>query len=275
MTTDKLPTNTVTWKVNTTCNYRCSYCLQSGFDIPPPSNIDEVASLVSHSLKAPHEVKIMGGEVMTNTENIYSIVSKLERRGHWISLCSNLSADVSAYINTIKMCDGKFNELQASLHLEYTKVEVFIEKCRLLKLSMPPHSRFAVINIIQKGKNNIRKLVELKRQFEAEGICFKTNLLINKTGHYISYCEDEYQLIKDYFGINHKCVESYGQRCNAGNSYFVLLPNLDIWKCWDSYMRNDRQMFLGNLHRGDYSFENSSMHCPYRTCSCPFPLIKM
>ncbi len=275
MTTGKLPTNTVTWKVNTTCNYRCSYCLQSEFDVPPPSNIDDVASLVSHSLKVPHDVKIMGGEVMINTEDIYKIVSKLERRSHWISLCSNMSADVSAYMKIIEMCNGKFNQLQASLHLEYTKAEVFYEKCRVLRLSMPPHSRLDVVNVIPKGEKNIRRLVKLKRLFEAEGICFNTDLLIDHAGHYISYSEDEYQLIEDYFGINHRCVESYGQRCNAGHSYFVLLPNLDMWKCWDSYMRNDRQMFLGNLYRRDYSFEKSPMHCPYRTCSCSFPMIKM
>jgi organic radical activating enzyme len=270
----ELPFYSVFWKVHSTCNYRCSYCFQQEFEVPPPSNIEEVACLVSRSLKIPHEVKIAGGEVMLNTRVTYDVVSQLEKRGHWVSLCSNMSADVCAYKRIVERCNGRFYQLQASLHLEYASPDAFLGKCLMLRLSMPEHSRLTVVSVITRGESNIRKLGEIKRLFEADGIVFNTDLLVDQGGHYISYSEDEYHLIEECLGRNERYIESHGHRCRAGHSYFILLPNLDMWRCWDSYMRNDQQMYLGNMYRGGFSLDNSPIRCAYRTCSCPSPMIR-
>src|SRR5688572_24494764 len=92
-----LPFHGVSWKVNTRCNYRCSYCLQPAFDEPYPRDIEGTVALISEQLGRPYEVKIAGGEVVANAGKALRLVRAIARDGHWLSLCTNFSAPIEVY----------------------------------------------------------------------------------------------------------------------------------------------------------------------------------
>ena len=81
-------------------------------------------------------------------------------------------------------------------------------------------------------------------------------------------------MILELLGEEERLFESYGMPCRAGHTYFIMLPNLDAWSCWDSYLRDERGMFLGNINDPDFKLQTAPLVCPFDTCSCPTPLIK-
>lgn len=270
----ELPFHSVSWKVNTRCNYRCTYCLQPAFDDGYPPDLEATVALISAQLGRPYEVKIAGGEVMANTDKALRLVRAIARDGHWLSMCTNFSAPLDAYQQVVDAMDGRFYHIQCSLHLEYADPGAFLTKCQALAAYLPSHAKLVVNNVIRRGVPQIRALGEIKRAFEAAGLTFYTDLLVDVHGRYLAYELDERDAIEAELGAERRLFTSRGAACRAGHSYFVLLPDLDAWKCWDGYLRSDRAMYLGSLRSGDFALAAATMTCPYETCSCPTPMIK-
>jgi hypothetical protein len=269
-----LPRNSVSWKVNTTCNYRCSYCLQPDFDEGYPEDISETVACISRTLGQPYEIKIAGGEVVANRKKALELATAIASHGHWLSICTNFWAPLDVYQGIVERMEGRFYHIQASLHLEYQEPEAFLRKCLAMRRSLPKEAKIVVNNVIPNDADKIRWLAEIKSRFESEGLCFYTDLLVDTKGRYQPYTPENRALISGLLGEEERLFESYGMRCRAGHSYFVLLPNLDAWSCWDSYLRNERRFFLGNMRDPDFALRSGPVVCPFDTCSCPTPLIK-
>lgn len=269
-----LPFHGVSWKVNTRCNYRCSYCLQPSFDEGYPRDIEGTVALVSEQLGRPYEVKIAGGEVVAAPDRALRLVRALARDGHWLSICTNFSAPIEVYRQIVDAMNGRFYHIQCSLHLEYADPYHFLAKCKELAAHLPRHAKLVVNNVIRRGLPAIRQLGEIKRAFEAEGVVFYTDLLVDVAGRYLEYDADERAAIAADLGDERRLFESRGAACRAGHSYFILLPDLEAWTCWDGYLRGDRAMYLGSMRERTFALADGIAICPYDTCSCPTPMLK-
>jgi MoaA/NifB/PqqE/SkfB family radical SAM enzyme len=269
-----LPFYSVSWKVNTRCNYRCTYCLQPSFDEPYPRDIEATVASISEQLGRPYEVKIAGGEVVADAGKALRLVRAIARDGHWLSMCTNFSAPLDVYKQLVDAMAGRFYHIQCSLHLEHADPAAFLARCKALSAYLPGHAKLVVNNVIRRGVDHIRALGELKRRFEAEGLTFYTDQLVDVHGRYLDYDAVELAAIEAELGAERRLFTSRGASCRAGHSYFILLPDLEAWKCWDGYLRNDRAMYLGSMRTRSFALADSIAICPYDTCSCPTPMIK-
>lgn len=270
----ELPFHSVSWKVNTRCNYRCSYCLQPSFDEPYPRDIEGTVALISEQLGRPYEVKIAGGEVVASADKALRLVRAIARDGHWLSMCTNFSAPLEVYQQIVDAMDGRFYHIQCSLHLEYADPHAFLAKCKALAGYLPGHAKLVVNNVIRRGIERIRELGEIKRAFEAEGLVFYADPLVDTAGRYLDYDAAEHAAILAELDDERRWFASRGAQCRAGHSYFILLPDLEAWKCWDGYLRGERAMYLGSLRTRTFRLADDIAICPFDTCSCPTPMIK-
>ncbi len=274
MPPNELPWRSISWKVTEECNYRCSYCLQPSYSDNYPEDLDLVINCVNESLPEKFEIKIAGGEIFADTEKAKILAKSLTGYGHWISICTNLSAPTGEYLEFLQATAGKFYTFGASLHLEYADPFDFLGKCREIRSKLPPYSKIQVHNVITRGPDTIKRLGEIKKRFEDEGNIFYTDLLVDKRGKYLEYTKEEYRLIEEILGPENRLVKHQGNPCRAGDSYFALLPNLDVWVCWDAYLSDEKSMYLGNMLSGTFEFSNRITICPFDTCSCPTPVFK-
>ena len=180
-----LPRESVSWKVNTSCNYRCTYCLQPSFEEGYPKDIPGTVAAISEKLGRPFEIKIAGGEVVASKKKAIELVKAISHHGHWLSMCTNFWAELDTYKEMIDLMDGRFYHIQASLHLEYADPDIFLAKCLDLIEWLPPHAKLVVNNVIPNDTQKIIRLAEEKARFEAEGICFYTDFLVDKQGRYL------------------------------------------------------------------------------------------
>jgi MoaA/NifB/PqqE/SkfB family radical SAM enzyme len=269
-----LPFHSVSWKVSTRCNYRCSYCLQPSFDEGYPHDIEGTVALISEQLGRPYEIKIAGGEIAASPRHALRLVQAIARDGHWLSMCTNFSAPIGVYEQLVNATAGRLYHIQCSLHLEYADPSAFLAKCKQALGFLPRHSKLVVNNVIRRGVDRIRELGEIKRAFEAEGIVFYTDQLVDVHGRYLHYSPEDQVAMNAELGDERRLFLSRGERCRAGHSYFVILPDLEAWKCWDGYLRGERSMYLGSLRERTFALADEIAICPFDTCSCPTPILK-
>lgn len=194
--------------------------------------------------------------------------------GHWISLCTNFSASLQDYCKFVEVTEGRLYKFAFSLHTEYDEPRAFFEKCKKIKNYLPKDAKIQVHNVIPRGVNQIVKLGKIKEMFDSENILFYTDLLVDDNGKYITYTSEEIEAINTCLGVEERLFVNTGKRCRAGESYFVLLPNLDAWTCWEVWYADDKKYYLGNMMDGTFLFRNEMTICPFETCSCPTPVFK-
>jgi MoaA/NifB/PqqE/SkfB family radical SAM enzyme len=108
----------VTWNVNTTCNYRCSYCTQRFLDDRGRWLRDTPAFLAGFArLPGRWEVKISGGEPFRHP-SLVEIAAGLADLGLAISVVTNFSAsreEIGAFLDA---AGPRARGFSARLHLE-------------------------------------------------------------------------------------------------------------------------------------------------------------
>ena len=105
--------------VNTTCNYRCSYCTQRFLDDRKRWLRDGPAFLAAFGrLSGAWEVKISGGEPFLHP-NLCEIVEGLRGAGHRVSVVTNFSAQRAKLEQFLAAAGDALRVFSASLHLEY------------------------------------------------------------------------------------------------------------------------------------------------------------
>lgn len=264
----------VTWNINTTCNYRCSYCTQRFLDDRKRWLRDGPAFLKSFArLDGRWEVKLSGGEPFLHP-NFLEITEGLRELGHRVSVVTNFSATrerLSAFLDAVGAALRVFS---ASLHLEYAgekeELDAFLCKAAWLQARLPAEASFNVTTVATRV--NIPRLESLAARFAESGLRFKVQPE-KYDREVIQYTEEEKSLILRLGGHNGlgEVAPSYkGRPCWAGARSFTLDDKGNAWRCYPA--RRFRAQYLGNFLDETFKLARGPSACLYDYCNCTVPI---
>ena len=257
----------VSWNMNTTCNYRCSYCTQRFKDNRRqwardlPRFIDAFTRL-----PGDWEIKLSGGEPLRHP-GFSEAVSALARGGMRVSVVTNLSARREVLARFAADTAARPGLLSASLHLEYADPIEFLNT--LLWLRPQYAGRMCVTAVAT--RENLPRLPALRARFEEEGVRFKIQPE-KQDREVIAYSPAEQEQILALGGHNHTgriAPDFFGRLCWAGARYFIVDHLGEAWRCYPA--RRYRKEYLGNVLSPDFFPAFDAAPCPYRYCNCTVP----
>jgi MoaA/NifB/PqqE/SkfB family radical SAM enzyme len=257
----------VSWNMNTTCNYRCSYCTQRFMDDRAAWARDLPRFLDAfNGLPGDWEIKLSGGEPFRHPDFLQSVQS-LSEAGRRVSVVTNFSAELPELLSFARLTARRPGVISASLHLEYTEPEPFLERVR----SVAAEHRGSICVTCVATRPNMPRLTELAAMFSGAGISFKLQPE-KQDREVIAYSAPERQQLIQLGGHNgtgeiEPCFE--GQPCWAGARYFIVDHKGNAFRCYPA--RRYRKQRLGNLLDGSFRLFESALPCEYRYCNCTVP----
>lgn len=266
---------TVEWQVCGVCNYDCSYCIQSPKTRVGHPSYDQITRFLGFFRELPGqwEVKMTGGEPFAFKAFIERIVPGLiGDTAHTVSVLTNLSAPVSVLDRFAALTRGRLGIVSASLHLEHTSPEVFIEKALRLREQMDPAARLVINSVLVPGR--LEAIGDARDAVEQAGLKFFPQVM-KANGGVIEYEADDQRRVTDLVGISPSprkanMAPSYkGRRCWAGAEYFVLTQDGEAWSCRTA--RRHREGSLGNVLTGKVVLRDGPAVCTYAICPCTVP----
>lgn len=265
----------ISWNMNTSCNYRCSYCSQRFSDDRGRWARDLPRFLDAFErLPGSWEIKLSGGEPFVHP-NLLEMVAGLSRLGILVSIVTNLSATEDVLNAFLDAARNKVGVFSASLHLEYVgegrrqTLDGFIDRCKLIRSRLVTGS---VCVTCVATRENLALLPTLRDRFLDHGISFKVQPE-KRDRDVIAYTEDERAQILALGGHNLTGEIAHGFQgvpCFAGARYFILDDRGQAYPCYPA--RRQRQESLGNLVTGDFRLRTGARPCPYRYCNCTVPI---
>lgn len=265
----------ITWNINTTCNYRCSYCTQRFLDDRGRWAADTPAFLQSFRTKLPGrwEVKLSGGEPFQHP-TLFEIVEGLREAGHWLSVVTNLSASEAKLARFLEAAGPALRVFSASLHLEYVDTEEalanFWRKLAHLQARLPAGGSLNVTCVATRA--NLPRLGALQAAFAARG--FRCKLQPEKQGReIIDYTEEERATLLalgGHNGLGEVAFDFSGRPCWAGAASFTLDDTGEAWRCYPA--RRFRSQYLGNFLRDSFCLARGPSPCLYEYCNCTVPI---
>ena len=155
--------------MNTTCNYRCSYCTQR-FKDNRKQWARDLPRFVEAFTRLPGdwEIKLSGGEPFRHPD-ISETVAALAEGGMRVSVVTNLSVSREVLARFARDTAARPGLLSASLHLEYAQPEAFRDT--LLWLRDQYAGRICVTCVAT--RDTLPRLPALKELFESVGLTFK------------------------------------------------------------------------------------------------------
>lgn len=265
---------TIEWQTNGVCNYDCSYCIQSRKyrqGHPTDAEIDGFLKFFA-GLPGAWEIKMSGGEPFAFKGFLGRIIPGLAELPHRVSVLTNLSAPQSALRRFVDLVGDKLLIVSASLHLEYTTAEAFIEKATLLRSWLKPETSLVVNSVLVPG--TLRNLSEVRCAVETAGLRYFPQVMKTKHGVF-AYEHSDRTMVESLTGKNPSSREaniapSYrGRLCWTGVEYFTLEQNGDAWSCRTA--RRFRQGYLGNVLDGTFKLLTEARRCVYDICPCTVP----
>jgi hypothetical protein len=293
----------VTWNINTTCNYRCSYCTQRFLEDRSRWLRDTPAFLAGFARLPGHwEVKISGGEPFQHP-SLIAIVSGLKRLGYAISIVTNFSATCQRLTAFLDAAGTSLRVFSASLHLEYAgtaaALAAFVEKACWFIEQLPsgatvsaqgapqgdlPQAAFNTTCVAT--RTNLPRLPALKAYFEARGVRFKVQPE-KQNRDVIDYTPDERALLLALGGHNDLGTIApafRGRPCWAGALSFTLDDRGHAWRCYPA--RRYSAQYLGNFLDGSSATASAEgpgtapsfrlaagpTPCLYEYCNCTVPI---
>ncbi|HEX8492974.1 MAG TPA: radical SAM protein [Pyrinomonadaceae bacterium] len=265
---------TIEWQTNGVCNYDCSYCIQSKKyrqGHPSDAEIDTFLKFFA-ALPGVWEIKMSGGEPFAFKGFLDRIIPGLARLPHQVSVLTNLSAPRSALRRFVDLIRDKLVIVSASLHLEYTTVEAFIEKATELRSWLRPETSLVVNSVLVPG--TLQNLSEVRHAVEAAGLRYFPQVMKTKHGIF-AYEHSDRLMVESLTGKNPTSREanvapSYrGRLCWTGVEYFTLEQNGDAWSCRTA--RRFQQGYLGNVLDGTFGLLKEARRCVYDICPCTVP----
>jgi hypothetical protein len=262
---------TVEWQVCGVCNYDCSYCIQSKPSRVGHPSPEDVAKLLAffETLPGRWEIKMTGGEPFAFKGFLERIVPGLvARTPHTISVLTNLSAPLPFLLRFAELTRGRLGIVSASLHLEFTTVEAFVDKAVALRAAIDPAARFVVNEVLVPG--TLDDVARARDAVQAAGLRWFPQVMKVKGG-VAHYDEDLTELV----GISPTPREAnlapdyHGRQCWTGVEYFVLTQTGDAWACRTA--RRFGEGFLGNAIAGTVALAQGPSPCPYHICPCTVP----
>lgn len=273
----------VSWNMNTTCNYRCTYCTQRFIDDRGRWAKDVprfIAGFAKH-LVGQWEIKMSGGEPFLHPEFL-DIVRALRQQNHLISVVTNFSSKWEKLAQFIDAANTNLRTLSCSLHLEYNQkpeaLQNFIDKCRqVLQVfhthpDLYTHASLCVTCVAT--RDNLPILADLQKRFQENGIVFKVQP--EKQGReVIDYAPHEIDQLIALGGHNQTgniAPDFGGQPCWAGSKYFILDDQGQAYRCYPA--RRYRFESLGNFLDDSFQLNLEAKPCLYRYCNCTVPIAR-
>ncbi len=266
---------TIEWQVCGTCNYDCSYCIQSKASrqgAPDDAAVDRLISFFA-GLPDTWEIKMTGGEPFAFKGFMARIVPGLvERTAHTISVLTNLSAPEAMLDRFADLTRGRLGIVSASLHLEFSTAEDFAEKAARLAARIGPEASLVCNTVLVPGK--LELVDDARRILEARGLRMFPQIM-KANGGVVSYDDDDRRRLRILVGDapsprTANLAPSYrGRRCFTGVDYFVLTQLGDAWSCRTA--RRFDEGYLGNVHAGTFALRTSPVTCTYDICPCTVP----
>lgn len=257
----------VSWNMNTTCNYRCSYCTQRFVD-DRGQWAKDIPSFIEAFLALPGdwEIKLSGGEPFRHPDFI-GLVESLSAGGMRVSVVTNFASPIDELIRFAEATATRPGLLSASLHLAYVDPEQFLRK--LLVFREHFGGRVCVTSVAT--REDLPKLEGLGELFSGHEIAFKVQPE-KQDRDVIEYNDIEKQQLISLGGHNAtgRIAPSFrGRLCWAGARYFVVEHRGDVYRCYPA--RRYRREFLGNLLDKTLQLGTAATDCDYDYCNCTVP----
>lgn len=257
----------VSWNMNTTCNYRCSYCTQRFVD-DRGQWAKDIPSFIEAFLALPGdwEIKLSGGEPFRHPDFI-GLVESLSAGGMRVSVVTNFASPIDELIRFAEATATRPGLLSASLHLAYVDPEQFLRK--LLVFREHFGGRVCVTSVAT--REDLPKLEGLGELFSGHEIAFKVQPE-KQDRDVIEYNDIEKQQLISLGGHNatgHIAPSFRGRLCWAGARYFVVEHRGDVYRCYPA--RRYRREFLGNLLDKTLQLGTAATDCDYDYCNCTVP----
>ncbi len=268
----------VTWNMNDTCNYRCSYCTQRhmperSFRIGDTSAADRYLKAFE-SLPGAWEIKLSGGEPFQQP-HLAHIVAGLVAQGHVISVQTNFSASEAKLDAFFEASHGSLHIFSASLHLEYATPADFIARYRRHVADIVAANagvRFVVTSVATADRlEELRDVVA--PELAAAGIRLKVQPEKFR-GDVRRYTAEQHAILLQLGGHNDTGVvapDFFGRRCLAGSRYLAIKSDGTVWRCYPASRHGGRYARLGSLHEG-FAVLDEAKTCPYTYCNCTVPI---
>lgn len=257
----------VSWNMNTTCNYRCSYCTQRFVDDRKQWARDLPRFIAAFTaLPGDWEVKLSGGEPFRHP-GFLDAVGALTDGGVRVSVVTNLSASADALAGFAERTAALPGLLSASLHLEYVDPDAFIDK--LSTFAGAYAGRVVATTVATRAA--LPGLAALQVRFADAGLTLRVQPE-KQDRDVIAYTAEERALLRDLGGHNGTGAISpnlAGRPCWAGARYLIVDHVGAAWRCYPA--RRYRKEYLGNLLDGSFRLAMGARPCPYRYCNCTVP----
>jgi MoaA/NifB/PqqE/SkfB family radical SAM enzyme len=257
----------VSWNMNTTCNYRCSYCTQRFVDDRGQWARDLPRFIAAFAaLPGDWEVKLSGGEPFRHPDFLEA-VGKLAAACRRVSVVTNFSSPLAELVAFAEVTRARPGLISASLHLEYAEPDAFLDKVLAVQAR---HAGRVVVTCVA-TRENLPRLEVLQAQYTAAGVTFRVQPE-KQDRDVIDYDDSERdQLIKlgGHNGTGEIAPSFAGQPCWAGARYFIVDHAGEVYRCYPA--RRHRRERLGNLLDGSFRIRTEAEPCRYAYCNCTVP----
>lgn len=268
---------TVEWQVCGTCNYDCSYCIQSPAHRqgqPSEGEVDRMLAFLA-ALPGTWQIKMTGGEPFASRLFLPRVIPGLLQTRHRLALLTNLSPPAPVLARFARATHGRLDLVSASLHLEHTSVEAFLQRLEALRAGVHADTRLVVNCVLVPG--HLREVRAARDAVVAAGVRFFPQLMKVKNGVF-AYNAADRAIIDDIVGGWERAerlrtanlAPAYsGRRCWAGARYLVLTQDGKAWSCRSA--RRHGEGLLGDVHAGGVQLRPGPTLCPYPICPCAVP----
>jgi len=267
----------ISWNINDTCNYRCSYCTQRfmpwrGKILKGTDEVDRYLHAFEALPGGTWEIKLSGGEPFAQP-GLEDIAGGLVRLGHIVSIQTNFSAPERRLKAFLEATEGALNVFSASLHLEYADVDAFIARRAILAPWIEHHGvHFNVTSVATPAK--LRDLHDrVAPAFAAAGISFKVQPE-KQRGYVRDYSPDELAILESLGGHNRMGEVSpdfQGRLCWAGARYIVIKSTGEAFRCYPASRVGGTYAKCGSIQDG-ITLSDGPRPCPYTYCNCSVPI---
>lgn len=270
----------VSWNVNTTCNYRCTYCTQRFKDDRGRWASDTPRFLEAFArLPGRWEIKLSGGEPFVHP-TLNEIVSGLASLGHRVSVVTNFAANRDKLAAFTDAARGRVGVFSCSLHLEYVEdVPAFADKARWLQAelshradrSLPaPHVNVTTVATA----SALGRLDALAELFRAAELTFKVQPE-KQAREVVAYDDDARAVLLRHGGHNRtgEIEHRYeGRPCWSGARHFILDDLGEAFRCYPA--RRYRIERMGSFLDPSFRLDDEPRPCRYASCNCTVPIAR-